>query len=63
MESYLQEEWAALDQNMINALISSSKERFNAVLEEEGKSIGHRLNEIAKRVRDMPFKDHLSDLS
>ena len=53
LETYLQEEWAALDPEMINSLLRSTRERFKTVLQEGGRSIGHRLNDIAKRVRQV----------
>ena len=45
----LQDEWSAIDQQVIDKLLASTPERFRLVLEEEGKSINHRLKDISKR--------------
>jgi hypothetical protein len=44
LKNYLLEEWVNLDQNEINDLIQSARERFKFCLEGKGKFIGHLLN-------------------
>jgi hypothetical protein len=44
LKQMLIEEWAALDQSMIDHMVKSTPSRFKICIEEKGASIGHLLN-------------------